>query len=868
MPRWILIGLLGFTSAGSAAAQTDAAASVVPGTHYAAGGFYQFLFGDDYRQLWTAALRVPYLRLDTVAGGLSPTTAGGGFQTKSLRFRGANGHLFGFRSVDKDPAVLPPELEGTFIEDLVRDQTSSAHPAAPGIVAPLLDAAAILHSSRRLVVLPDDPALGDFRERFAGTLGYFEERAIVAEGGQRFANALEILESDDLYPLVRESPANRIDARRFLAARLIDLLIGDWDRHRGQWGWARFGDGPVRSWIPIPEDRDQAFVRFDGLMLSLARVSAPQLVNFGDDYPGMVGLTWNGRESDRWFLVQLERPVFDSVARAVRDRITNDVIDAALRGMPTEFQTIDGDRMRQALRRRRDRLPEAADAFYRVLAGEVDVHGTDATEDAQVTRHADGRVEVVIAERATAAEPHFRRIFHPEETSELRLRLHGGTDHVTIRGPGKGIMIRVIGGGATLLADSSTAGRRSRRGQVRFYATSGDRLDGPGRVRVDRRPYAPPPPRFEGELPPRDWGHRWRAVLWGASGPDVGVFLGAGGFVTRYGFRKLPYAYRLRWRGGWATGANTFRADFSGDFRTVNSRIRGRVYARASGIEVLRFFGLGNETPGEGDTVFVGGNPTVRADEFFRVNQQQYLLEPRLIIPLTGSLEWSAGPTATVTRTELQPGRIMADLRPYGSGLEDKTDGFGTFGQLGMTSDLELELRDVPANASRGVYLRAGGSVFPQVWSVESTFGEVHGEVSTYLSIGDAGFRPTLALRAGGKKVWGTFPFHDAAFIGDASTVRLGRQNRYGGDAAAWGNAELRLRLGRVFLLLPGHIGVFGLADVGRVFVEGEASDTWHTGVGGGMWLSFLRPGNTLSVAVTRSDDQRTAVYVAAGFAY
>ena len=852
-----LLLLVALSAAGPVHGQDSArTARVTAGEHYDAGGFHRFLFGSDYRHLWRAPLEVPWLDLGSFAGGLTPTTAGGGFQTKSLRFRGANGRLYGFRSVDKDPAVLPPELAGTFIDDIVSDQTSAAHPAGPALAAPLLEAAGVLHTTPRLVVLPDDPGLGQFRERFAGTLGYFEERALVEPGAQTFAGADEILGSDDLYPMIRESPAHRVDVRRFLAARLIDLLIGDWDRHRGQWQWARFGTTPVTYWVPIPEDRDQAFVRFDGLMVSLGRVAAPQLQVFGDDYKSMVGLTWNGRESDRRFLIELEKPVWDSVAAAVTRRITNDVIDRAVRGMPTEYQAIDGERMRRALRNRRDRLPQAANRFYRLLMREVDIEATDAAEIVTVDRRADGKVEVSIVERRAGASPYFHRTFRPGETGELRFHLYGGDDRVVVRGPGKGIMLRVIGGGTDELVDSSLAGRRSRRHQVRLYATAADRAMGPTPVRVDRRHYSPPPKRFDTELPPRDWGHRSLPMLWASFGPDVGVFLGGGVFFTQYGFRKLPYAYRLRLRAGWATGANTFRVDFKGTFHTVNSSVRGDVHARASGIEVLLYHGLGNETVRD------------RADEFFRINQEQYTVEPRLVVPFSHRVEVSFGPSATLSRTDFQAGRIIAALRPYGSGGEGPTSTTGTFAQLGFKMDFALDARDVPANASRGVYLRVGGSVFPKIWDVETTFGEAHGEVATYLSAGDATFRPTLALRAGGKRLWGTFPFQEAAFIGDARTIRLGRQNRYAGDAAVYGNAELRLRLSRIFLFLPGHIGIFGIADAGRVFLEGESSDTWHTAFGGGIWMSFVQPGNTLSAAVTRSDDERTAVYLSAGFAY
>ena len=150
------------------------------------------------------------------------------------------------------------------------------------------------------------------------------------------------------------------------------------------------------------------------------------------------------------------------------------------------------------------------------------------------------------------------------------------------------------------------------------------------------------------------------------------------------------------------------------------------------------------------------------------------------------------------------------------------------------------------------------------MWDVDGTFGEVHGEVAAFLTPRTT-FGPTLALRVGGKRVWGDYPFFEAAFVGGAATVRGLRENRYAGDASAYGNAELRLRLGRYFFVLPGEYGVFGLADVGRVFLDGESSDVWHTGVGGGFWFAFLDPANTFTVALARGD-RRTALYLNAGF--
>src|SRR5256885_1381470 len=86
-----------------------------------------------------------------------------------------------------------------------------------------------------------------------------------------------------------------------------------------------------------------------------------------------------------------------------------------------------------------------------------------------------------------------------------------------------------------------------------------------------------------------------------------------------------------------------------------------------------------------------------------------------------------------------------------------------------------------------------------------------------------------------------------------------------GGGFGAYGNAELRVAVGR---LSAGDVGVFGLADGGRVWVSGESSDRWHGAAGGGVWFAWHhRRANTITVAAARSPE-RTALYVRAGFMF
>ena len=845
--RALALGLAGWLAAGRLAAQGSEAPSahdtlVAPGPRYRAGSLHRFLLGKEYRSLWTTPITVPVLDLRSFAGGLRPVSKGGGQQTRSLLLRAADGREFFFRSVDKDPsATLPPELRGTVAGSVVRDQTSSAFPTAPLVVAKLLTAAGILHGESRLFVLPRE-GLGEFEADFGGLLGFLEDRVGGPDGpSARWGGAAEIIDSDSLYARTSRSADDRVDSRAFLKARLFDLLIGDWDRHADQWVWARFGETAPRRWVPIPRDRDQALVKYDGVLLSIARQTAPQLINFGPDFPYIPGATWNGRDLDRHFLSELDWPVWESVVDALQTALSDQVIDDAVHQLPSEHYAIAGAKLISALRARRDHLLEAAKRYYGQLAQQTDVYATEGADQANVSRGKEGGVELTLI--SPGNEPYFRRRFDPALTREVRVYLGAGNDTAVVTGAADGgpLVRLVAGAGSDRLVDSTGSGRE------RFY----DDPDGVPRVErsnaaVNRKPYVAHRKNPK-DPPPRDWGSRWTASTQASYGPDIGLFVGGGRTYTTYGFRKIPFATRHRFRAGFATGPTTYRLDYRGEFRRENSSNYATVLLRASGVDVISFHGFGNEIAAPG------------SNQFYRVTQNAFGLHPALVLAAgNGRAVLQFGPLLKYVSTDRRPDRFLATL---GSVYGD-----GNFGEIGAGATLTYDSRDRRTAATRGFFLELGGAAYPSVWDVDSTFGEVHGEASTYLTA-RAPLAPTLALRVGGKKLWGRYPYFESAFIGGASTVRLGRVNRYAGDASAYASAELRVALARLELVLPAQVGVFGLGDVGRVFLAGESSDIWHGAAGAGIWIAYLERAYTFSLALA-SGEERTALYAQAGFGF
>jgi hypothetical protein len=423
---------------------------VIAEPDFAAGALHRFFFGDHYRTEWTSPFTVPVLRLDTLAGGLRPLRKGGGYQTRTLRLRGADGREFAFRSTAKDPGrALPPEIRGTFVADVLRDQISSSHPAGALVVHAFAEALGVLQARPLLAYMPDDSLLGDFRQEFAGILGILEEYPAESEGATpSFTGTGKVVGTLNLFGRLDDDSRDRVDAQAFLTARLLDIFVGDWDRHIDQWRWVRRSTPAGDRWLPVPRDRDQAFARLDGLLPALSTEAITQLESFGEEYPKIDDLTFSGRFLDRRLLPDLDRPTWDSISSAVTERLTDALIDSALARIPGGL-TAGVDRLRSSLRSRRNALPAAASAFHTSLAGAVDVRLSEKRERVTAHRLPGGGLELRVVRVLKEGEPLqvFRRIFSAGDTDEVRVYLLGGDDAVEVSGSGQEcIILRVIGG--------------------------------------------------------------------------------------------------------------------------------------------------------------------------------------------------------------------------------------------------------------------------------------------------------------------------------------------------------------------------------------------------------------------------------------
>jgi len=678
--------------------------------------------------------------------------------------------------------------------------------------------------------MPNDSLLGEFAKEFAGRLGEVEESPghSKKKGGESFAGAHEIIDSDSLRKLMDKDPREHIDARAMLTARLMDVYLNDIDRHPGQWKWARLKKGVDSPWEPIPRDRDQAFVAYHGVLIGIARMGAPNLVKF-DGNISIPGLTYNSLEMDRRLLASLERPVWDSIATELTRRLTDQVIDSAVHKMPVEYWPT-APAMAATLRLRRDNLRAAATRFYLYLAAVVDVHGTDAADRATVRRLENGIVEVKLE---SGGEQFFLRRFDARETHEIRIYLHGGDDSSFVAGDvARSIPVKIIGGnGVNWLSDSSTVGGSKRPSTIIDQGETEGVDYGPDTL-FFRRPYV----EVNGKLeqPGVDRGSKLVPVLSIRSDLELGITPRLGADYYTYGFRKYPYASVIGAEAEHAISLPGWRFAAHADKRFEDTPLHIEGSASYSQFAELTYHGLGNDTPDS-------------SRGFFDVRQRQTELHAALGIALGKSSDLSIGPVVKLTQTDSIPNRFIAITRPYG---------FGDFNEAGLRVAFHHEVYDRLMNPTRHFKLDIYGTAYPVLGDVKNTFEDLAIEAGQQATFPVA-FTPTLVWRIGARKVFGDFPYFESAFIGENHTVRRLEPQRYAGDAAVYASSELRIPLADFAVLLPMQWGVIGTAESARVYVGSASPGGWHNAFGGGLWVGLKNQSFIVSCTATSENGHK-----------
>lgn len=793
---------------------------------YETGKFGRFFLGEHYRGAWAMPVEVPILDLERTAGGLTPLMKGGGLQTVSLRMLGEDGDQYVLRSIDKDPsATIPDYLRETIAEDAVQDQIAAMHPYAAFTLPRLARAAGIYHTHPTLVYVPDDERLGFYRSLFGNTLALLEARPDEDQSDEvRFGNAENVIGTPKLFEDIQEDNDERVDERAFARARLFDMLIGDWDRHKDQWRWAEFDVTPGKIYRPIPRDRDFAYFRFDGFLPNLVKLSGNtrfrRFTDFERGYGDLFGLNYNGAAMDRRFTASLTEEDWMEIVDTLKMALTDDVIDEAVRDFPLAVYEYHGGDIAATLKERRESLGEAASEYYKMLAENVDVVGSDKHERFEVTRLDDDRTLVVMYKTKKEGDIDrelFRRVLKASETQEVRLYGLDGQDYFKVTGSTRrGIRVRAIGGaGNDTFVDSSRVAGRSRHSIFHDTEEGNEWI-----VRDGTRIYRSNDFQNNDYKMLRFELDERRPLVHVSSNTDDGVLLGGGLKIVKQGFGKDPYSAQHRLYGTAATRRLAFNVHYRGHFVERFGSWDGFLGADARADRSFRnFYGFGNETEISDRYHYLArlGGISVRPSV------------EREPLPFTTV---RFGPTFEFWRVEPPDENIAGFENRFTA--EDFQDKYYT----GVQAAFNIDGTDTLAATRNG--LRWLNTIGANV-GVRNT-GNAYLRLASELSYFFTFYRPTrvtIGLRAGGATNIGDFEFFQANTLGGQENLRGYRKTRFAGHSAVFTNVDLRVQLMEFNIyIIRGLAGVMGFVDNGRIWASGEDSSRWHQGYGGGIWVA------------------------------
>jgi hypothetical protein len=813
---------------------------------------HRFFFGESYRKLWATPVKMRIVNLQQEKGGMKVTQLGGGKQTRSVRLEDASGREWVLRTIQKYPERgLPENLRATIAKDILQDQISTGHPYSSLIVPPLAEALSIPHADPEVVYVGDDPGLGEYRKDFANSVYLLEARWPI--GFEKSDNTLKVKRK------VEEDNDTHVDQKLVLRSRLLDFVVGDWDRHEDNWRWLKQEDKKKdeKVYIPVPRDRDKVMYSTSGLfpwILSHQWLKA-NLQPYTPEIRAVDQWNYNQSNFDRYFLNSLSEKDWKEEVKYVQAKLNPELLKKAMQLMPANIYAKGGEVNLQVMIQRTANLEKSALDYYRFLSKTVEIPASDKKEYFAIKHQNDGDIELTASNIKKSGElgrKLFHRTFHKKDTKEIRIYGMGGEDVFDVSGNTQSpIVVRMIGGDDKDEFKLSPALHNRATNFVYDRSDEDNSLPAPAAAKL----------RLSKDTTVNQYKPNF---IYDQFGPlfhlnyniDQGVQLGAGLILQKQGFRKYPYANKQELWADYSTGRKSFILTYAGDFKKVVGNTDLRVNAKLLGPNNLsNFFGLGNET------AFIQDEEDDDKGMSYYRNRYDYLTADFQLYQKLG--KWTVGAGLATeyytSSADANDERFLHEFNlsnPEASVFDDRM-------YAGIVAEVYYDSRDNIAIPKKGMYWNTRISANQQLNREHDSYGKIQTEFRYYINPGHSGF--VIANRLGGGTTVGDPQFFQLMQLGGVHNLRGFHTNRFSGRSMVYNNLDFRLKLfDFTSYIVPGSLGLLGFNDVGRVWQPGQSSDQWHYGYGGGI---YIVPADLILIqAAVGFSRESTMPYISVGF--
>jgi hypothetical protein len=802
--------------------------TVAPNTKFDdAGSLKRLILGKNYRKDWATPIKIKVFDITKEKGGLTIKSLGGGKQTKSLTLEDKKGRQWVLRTINKDPSkAIPENFRNSLAEDIAQDFISGSYPYAPLIVSPLADTLKIIAPKPEIFYVPDDPAFGYYQKIFA-------KQVVMLEQKDPTPDNTDTKSSFTVFDKMIEDNDNRVDQKVVLKARLLDMLVADWDRHLDQWKFGVADTGKGKLYYAIPKDRDQAMYYSDGLIVKMVSQNLlPFFKGFQRKIPKIAWLNWSARDFDRLFLNQMNWSDWEEAIKEIQNTLTDNVIAYAVSKVPPEVFAINGTTIIEKLKGRRNVLLNRAKDYYEFLSDQVNVLGSNENEYFKITESGKGFHLKVFkrSDKSDSTSVMYDRVFGPRETDEVHLYGFNGNDVFDIdENVRSRVRIRIIGGKGN---DTFNL-----KGEVSsfVYDVSYDsnyvvnRNRSKIRINDDPQNNSYKISGFQYNVT--------RLPTFNVAYNAEDKFMAGIGFTRKvYGFRKEPYSSYQKLTTLYAMSRHAYKINYTGEFNQVLGNTDIVFNAQLTEPVLNNFFGLGNGTTSDKDREFYRVRYNYfSADVLFRKRKNEIL---HLGIGPAYFLYWN--------HPEDNAGKILA--KPSLIGL-DSIEVYSSKRYLGGRANIFVDFVDNSFLPTRGIIWNTDFICYGALTKSATPLTRLTSDMTVYGSI-QAPAKVVGVLKLGGGHIFSDkFEYFQALNLGQNNFLRGFRKNRFSGKSLAYGSLEMRIKLFRSkSYIIPGDVGIVGFAETGRVWMPGEDSKTWHSSYGTGLYYT---PFNLVIVSAT-----------------
>ncbi|QNL50504.1 metallophosphoesterase [Olivibacter sp. SDN3] len=782
------------------------------------GSFHRKLFGENYRKEWAADTKLPIIKISEIHGGLKPLKRGGGMQSVSLRLEDSTGKQWVIRSVNKNSEnLLPEELRHTFAEDFLDDANSAQHPYSALMVPPIAHAVNVPHANPIIGIIAPDTALGVYNKVFANTMCLLEEREPLGDSD----NTIKMLkkvnnDNDDTYK-----------AKTFLRARLVDLLIGDWDRHEDQWRWRDVSNDGDKDYLVVPRDRDQVLRLTEGFFPKIASKSwvLPTLQGFNSQIKNIHYSLFKSDFLNAHPKAQFSYDEWMEIVDSFVSDITDSVLLESVKRLPISSYQIRHEELFDQLKQRRDAIPSAMAKHYYFINNIVDIKLSNKHEQVRVESTEDKALRVIVRKINKNGEVKRKlmdKTYLPSLTKEVRIYLGSGNDSVYIANKDADIKLRVVGAGGDKDYNIREAKRNIHLYDPGKYATFTQGTDKLKKHLANDSANT--------SFVPVNLYNVWLPLITAGYNADDGMLLGGGfKYTHQRGFRKTPFTntQQVLFSGAFATGA--FKLRYTGHWKNLLGKadfiIHANVFAPNN---TQNFFGLGNAS------VYDQENYSIR---HYRARFSLYELHPSLQWSLNDNTVFSIGPTLQLYYYDPSDneGRFINNsdlLHSYDSLTIDRTKSFS-----GLRTHFYKDSRNNKVLTTQGGFLDVELLGTYGLNRYSRSFLQAKATIALYGNIANEAI--VLANRMGGGTTIGKTAFYQSLFLGGHGNLWGFRQYRFAGEHLFFNNFEARIKVAEIgSYIIPGQLGLIGFYDIGKVWASGLNDKRMHQGVGGGVYYS------------------------------